>query len=215
MLSGFLQESIVGRAVSSGKVDLSVHDLRAYSDDLKHRSVDDRPFGGGPGMLLKAEPLAKAIEDLKTETSKVIYLCPDGELLKTSRVQSLSSEKHLILISGHYEGIDQRIRDLFVDIEISIGDYVLTNGTLPAAVLVDAVARQLPNVLGEEKSLTYDSFRNNLLSFPQYTRPVEFRGHGVPPILLSGNHAEIEAWRFNQQQEKTAQRRPDLLTSLP
>ncbi len=211
MLTGFLQESIIGRAIESGKVALGVHDLRAYSEDFKHRVVDDRPFGGGPGMLLKPEPLSAAIEALRKPGSKVIYLCPDGEVLKTPRVQSLALEDHLILISGHYEGIDQRIRDEYVDIELSIGDYVLTNGTLPAAVLVDALSRQIPGVLGEEKSLTYDSFRNSLLSFPQYTRPVEFRGKGVPSVLLSGNHGAIEAWRLEEQRKKTAQRRPDLL----
>jgi len=211
MLSGFLEASIIGKAIANHLITVDVHDLRAYSDDPKHHTVDDRPFGGGPGMVLKAHPCVQAIEAYRTQQSKVIYLCPDGELLNTQKVRSLAQAPHLILFSGHYEGIDQRVRDHWVDEEISIGDYVLTNGTLPAAVLVDAIARQIPGVLGEEKSLTYDSFRHNLLSFPQYTRPTVFRGLGVPEILLSGNHAAIAAWRAEKQREKTAIRRPDLL----
>lgn len=210
MLKGFLESSILGRAQKSQHLSVVLHQLRDYSDDPVHFTVDDRPFGGGAGMVLKPEPMVKAIESVRKTNSVVIYLCPDGEPLTDALAQSLAKESHLVLLSGHYEGIDQRIRDGYIDREVSIGDYVLTNGTLPSAVLVDAVARQIPGVLGEEKSLTYDSFRNNLLSFPQYTRPAVFRGQGVPEVLLSGNHAAIEAWRYEQQKEKTAKRRPDL-----
>ena len=211
MLDGFLHSSMMARAQQNQGVVLKTHQLRDYSEDRAHLTVDDRPFGGGPGMVLRPEPLVNAIENLRKPTSKIIYLCPDGELLTDAIAQELSKAEHLVLLSGHYEGIDQRVRDTFIDREISIGDYVLTNGTLPAAVLVDAVVRQIPGVLGEEKSLTYDSFRHNLLSFPQYTRPAVFRGEGVPEVLLSGNHAAIEAWRFEQRKQKTAERRPDLL----
>ncbi len=210
MAEGFLRESIVGKAVENGLIAINVHNLRDWTHD-KHRTTDDRPFGGGAGMLLKPEPLFEAIESLKTEQSTVIYLCPDGEPLSSTIGRELALKPHLILISGHYEGIDQRVRDALVDREISIGDYVLTNGTLPAAVLVDCLARYVPGVLGEEMSLTQDSFNGNLLSFPQYTRPAEYRGLGVPPVLLNGNHAEIERWRKEQSLAKTQSRRPDLL----
>ncbi len=210
MVEGFLRESMVGRAVESGLLDIHVHNLRDWARD-KHRTTDDRPFGGGAGMLLKPEPLFEAIEQLRTPESKVIYLCPDGEPLKSPIGRELALEKHLILISGHYEGVDQRVRDALIDREISIGDYVLTNGTLPAAVLIDCLARYVPGVLGEEMSLTQDSFNGNLLSFPQYTRPAEYRGLKVPSLLLGGNHAEIEKWRREQSEAKTQKRRPDLL----
>lgn len=211
MLDGFFKSSMMARAQQNHCAVLKTHQLRDYSEDKVHAVVDDRPFGGGPGMVLKPEPLVHAIEALRQPTTTVIYLCPDGELLTDAIAQELAQQEHLVLISGHYEGIDQRVRDHFIDREISIGDYVLTNGTLPAAVLTDAVVRQLPGVLGEEKSLTYDSFRDNLLSFPQYTRPAVFRGEDVPEVLISGNHAAIEAWRFEQRKQKTAERRPDLL----
>ena len=209
MIEGFLRESMVGRAVENGIIDLAVHNLRDWAHD-KHRTTDDRPFGGGAGMVLKPEPLFEAVEQLRSPESRVIYLCPDGEPLSPAIGRELSKETHLILISGHYEGVDQRVRDCLVDREISIGDYVLTNGTLPAAVLVDCLARYVPGVLGEEMSLTQDSFNGNLLSFPQYTRPADYRGMGVPPVLLNGNHAEIERWRHEQSLAKTRQRRPDL-----
>jgi len=211
MVEGFLRESMVGRAAEKGLLDIRVHNLRDWAKD-KHRTTDDRPFGGGAGMLLKPEPLFEAIEELRTPQSKVIYLCPDGELLKPGIAAELSKETHLILISGHYEGIDQRVRDALVSREISIGDYVLTNGTLPAAVLIDCLARYVPGVLGEEMSLTQDSFNGNLLSFPQYTRPADYRGLTVPPVLLAGNHADIEQWRHEQSLDKTRRRRPDLLS---
>lgn len=210
MLDGYFGESMLGRAQEEGLISVRQHDLRSWSTD-KHNTVDDRPFGGGAGMLLKPEPLFAAVEALRSPKSKVIYLCPDGELLSLPLVQELAQEEHLILVSGHYEGVDQRFRDHCVDREVSIGDYVLTNGTLPAAVLVDAVSRHVPGVLGEEKSLTQDAFTANLLSFPQYTRPAEYRGHTVPEILFSGNHEAIAAWRKEQQHKKTKERRPDLI----
>jgi len=210
MLDGFLAESILGRGIEAGHLKVGVHDLRGWTTD-KHRTADDRPFGGGAGMVLKPEPVFGAIESLQTPGCRRIYLTPDGVPLSPSLALELSREKHLIFLSGHYEGIDQRIRDGVIDQEISIGDYVLTNGTLAAAVVLDALARFIPGVLGEEKSLTHESFTNKLLDFPQYTRPAEFRGMSVPAVLLSGNHAEIEKWRLARQREKTTSVRPDLL----
>ena len=209
MAEGFLAESILGRAVSRGLMEMGVHNLRDWSTD-KHKKVDDRPFGGGAGMVLMPEPLFDAIEALKTEQTTTIYLCPDGEMLSTEMARELSAHPHLLLVSGHYEGIDQRVRDTLVDREISIGDYVLTNGTLPACVLADCVTRQIPGVLGEEKSLTQDSFNDNFLTFPQFTRPAEYRGMKVPEVLLSGNHAAIEQWRAEERQRRTRTKRPDL-----
>jgi tRNA (guanine37-N1)-methyltransferase len=210
MLDGFLAESILGRGVSAGLLSVYVHDVRAWTTD-KHRTADDRPFGGGAGMVMKPEPVVAAIEALQTPGCKRIYLTPDGVPLSPKIAESLSKESHLLLLSGHYEGIDQRIRDSVIDMEISIGDYVLTNGTLAAAVVIDAMSRFIPGVLGEEKSLTHESFTGKLLDFPQYTRPAEFRGMSVPEILLSGNHAEIEKWRAARALEKTKSVRPDLL----
>lgn len=162
-------------------------------------------------MLMKPEPVFAAIEELQSSECTRIYMCPDGEKLSPQIASELAKSKHLIILSGHYEGIDERIRECVIDREISIGDYVLTNGTLPAAVLVDTVARYVPGVLGEENSLSADSFNNNLLSFPQYTRPAEFRGMKVPEVLMSGNHGEIERWRRERQVERTNKRRPDIL----
>ena len=210
MLDGFLAESILGKGISAGHLAVIVHDLRGWSID-KHRTADDRPFGGGAGMVMKPEPVFAAIEQLQTPGCRRIYLTPDGTPLSPALAHTLSREKHLILLSGHYEGIDQRIREKVIDQEISIGDYVLTNGTLAAAVAIDALARFIPGVLGEEKSLTHESFTSKLLDFPQYTRPAEFRGMSVPEVLLSGNHAEIEKWRAARQLEKTRSVRPDLL----
>ncbi len=210
MLSGFLGESMLARAQEAGILDLKVHDIRDWATS-KHKNVDDRPFGGGPGMLLMPEPIFAAIEALQTPECTRIYMCPDGEKLSPKIAAELSQKKHLIILSGHYEGIDQRVRDCIIDREISIGDYVLTNGTLPAAVLADTVARYVKGVLGEENSLTFDSFNDNLLSFPQWTRPAVFRGMEVPQILMSGNHAKIQQWRRQQQVEKTKQRRQDIL----
>jgi tRNA (guanine37-N1)-methyltransferase len=210
MLEGFLAESILGKALAAGRLSIQVHDLRTWCTD-KHRTADDRPFGGGAGMVLKPEPVVTAIEQLQTPGCRRIYLTPDGTPFSEKIARELSTQEHLIFLSGHYEGIDQRIRDLVIDQELSIGDYVLTNGTLPAAVCIDALARFIPGVLGEEKSLTHESFTGRLLDFPQYTRPAEFRSQSVPPVLLSGNHAEIEKWRHARQVEKTRLVRPDLL----
>jgi tRNA (guanine37-N1)-methyltransferase len=210
MLDGFLAESILGKGLDRDLLSVSVHDLRAWTTD-KHRTADDRPFGGGAGMVMKPEPVFAAIEQLQTPGCKRIYLTPDGMPLSPAIAAGLSKESHLILLSGHYEGIDQRIRDSVIDLELSIGDYVLTNGTLAAAVVIDALSRFIPGVLGEEKSLTHESFTGKLLDFPQYTRPAEFRGMSVPEVLLSGNHAEIEKWRSARSLEKTRTVRPDLL----
>ena len=210
MLDGFLAESILGKGVAAGHLGVKVHDLRGWTTD-KHRTSDDRPFGGGAGMVLKPEPVFAAIEQLQTQGCRRIYLTPDGTPLSPAIGRELAGQSHLILLSGHYEGIDQRIRDTVIDQEISIGDYVLTNGTLAAAVVIDVLARFIPGVLGEEKSLTHESFTSKLLDCPHYTRPAEFRGMSVPGVLLSGNHAEIEKWRHARQVEKTRQVRPDLL----
>jgi tRNA (guanine37-N1)-methyltransferase len=210
MLDGFLAESILGKGIEGGLLTVKVHDVRDWALS-KHKNADDRPFGGGAGMVMKPEPVFAAIEQLQTPGCRRIYLTPDGVPYSQKLAAELAKERHLILLSGHYEGIDQRIRDKVIDQEISIGDYVLTNGTLPAAVVIDALARLIPGVLGEEKSLTHESFTGKLLDFPQYTRPAEFRGMSVPDVLLSGDHAKIEEWRDAQLIEKTRQVRPDLL----
>jgi tRNA (guanine37-N1)-methyltransferase len=210
MLDGFLTESIVGRAYESELIDVNVRNVRDWATD-KHRVTDDRPFGGGAGMVMRCEPVFAAMEAVQTPGCRRIYLTPDGDPFTAEKAEALSMEKHLVLLSGHYEGIDQRIRDNIIDEEISIGDYVLTNGTLAAAVVIDALARFIPGVLGDEKSLTHESFTRKLLDFPQYTRPAEYRGMSIPEVLLSGNHTEIEKWRTARQEEKTRQVRPDLL----
>jgi tRNA (guanine37-N1)-methyltransferase len=210
MLDGFLAESILGKGLERGLLTVKVHDVREWTTD-KHRTADDRPFGGGAGMVMKPEPVFAAIEQLQKPGCKRIYLTPDGVPFSTQKAMSLAKEEHLILLSGHYEGIDQRIRDNLIDEEISIGDYVLTNGTIAAAIVVDALSRFIPGVLGEEKSLTHESFTNKLLDFPQYTRPAVFRGMSIPEVLTSGNHAEIEKWRYAKSLEKTRLVRPDLL----
>jgi tRNA (guanine37-N1)-methyltransferase len=210
MLDGFLSESMLGRAQEAKLLEIRVHNLRDWATD-KHRTTDDRPFGGGAGMVLKCEPVFAAIEQIQTSGCRRVYLTPDGTPLTPALALELSRQPHLVLLSGHYEGIDQRIRENVIDQEVSIGDYVLTNGTLAAAVVIDALARFIPGVLGEEKSLTTESFTSKLLDFPQYTRPAVYRGMSVPEVLLSGNHGEIEKWRHAQQVEKTQSVRPDLL----
>ena len=209
-VEGFAAESILGRAVERGLIEINSLDLRRWAKG-KHRETDDRPFGGGAGMVLKPEPLFDAIEEISSESTKVIYMAPDGEPLSPSIAKELALEKHLLLVSGHYEGIDQRVRDQMVDREISIGDYVLTNGSLAASVLIDSVARHVPNVLGDVDSLIDESFEDQLLSYPQYTRPHEYRGMSVPEVLLSGNHSQIQQWRNDQRESKTRKLRPDLL----
>jgi tRNA (guanine37-N1)-methyltransferase len=208
-IEGFTEESILGKAIDRGLLEINSLDLRRWAKG-KHREADDRPFGGGAGMVLKPEPLFDAIEEISNESTTVVYMAPDGEPLSTPLARELSESQHLLLISGHYEGIDQRVRDEVVDREISIGDYVLTNGALPATVLIDTVGRQVPGVLGDEESLTNESFENNLLAHPQYTRPAEYRGMKVPEVLLSGNHQEISKWRQEKRMERTANLRPDL-----
>jgi len=215
MFAPVLGESIIKRAQAKGKLKLYIHDLRDFTDD-KHRKVDDRPFGGGCGMVMRPEPIFNAVEALtqnakrKTQNAKIILLCPQGKKLTQAHAKKLSQAKHLILICGHYEGVDERVRKEIVDQEISIGDYVLTGGELPAMVLVDSVTRLIPGVLGDKNSLNFESFEGNLLEYPQYTRPSDFRGMRVPDILLSGNHIKIEAWRKEESVKRTKLRRPDL-----
>ncbi len=214
MLDGFLSESMLGRAREAKLLEINVRNLRDWATD-KHRTTDDRPFGGGAGMVMKCEPVFAAIEELQTPGCRRIYLTPDGAPFTSAKAAELSRRQHLVLLSGHYEGIDQRIRDNLIDEELGIGDYVLTNGTLPAAVVIDALARFIPGVLGEEKSLTDESFTRSLLDFPQYTRPAVFRGMSVPEVLQQGHHGEIEKWRHARQLEKTRKIRPDLLENQP
>jgi tRNA (guanine37-N1)-methyltransferase len=209
MLDGFVGESIVARAVLRGILQISSRSLREWASG-GHGTVDDRPYGGGAGMVLKPEPICRAIGELRGAASTVVYLCPDGEPLTAATARELSRRSHLILLCGHYEGVDERARESAVDREISIGDYVLTNGVLAAAVLLDAVVRHVPGVLGKEQSLEQDSFRHHLLSFPQYTRPEIFEGQPVPEILRGGNHKSIDEWRRRRQMERTRRRRPDL-----
>jgi tRNA (guanine37-N1)-methyltransferase len=210
MFAGPLDESIVKRAREKGLLDLNIHNLRDWTHD-RHKTVDDKPFGGGPGMLLKVEPLFEAIENLQRETTKVILLSPSGRKFSQEIARELSQEKDLLLVCGSYEGFDERVREALADDELSIGDYVLTNGALPAMVVIDAVARLLPGVLGDDESSHDESFSAGLLEYPQYTRPAEFRGMKVPEVLLSGNHAEIEKWRREQAKLRTERQRPDLL----
>jgi tRNA (guanine37-N1)-methyltransferase len=205
-----LNESIMKRAHKNGIVDLHIHNLRDWTTD-KHHVADDAPFGGGQGMVMKPEPMFAAVEELRNQTSKVVLMSPAGRRLDQQMAAQLSGESHLIIICGHYEGVDHRVIEHLVDLEISIGDYVLTNGAITAVVLVDAVVRLLPGVLGHEQSAADDSFSRGLLEAPQYTRPAEFRSWKIPDILLSGNHAEIERWRKEQAIKRTRENRPDLL----
>lgn len=213
MFAGPLDESIVRRARDNGKLSLQIHDLRKFTHD-RHRTVDDKPFGGGPGMLLKPEPVFEAVEAIRDEGTKIILLSPAGRKLTQDIVRELSVAESLLLVCGAYEGFDERIREHLADDEISIGDFVLTNGALPAMVLIDAVSRLLPGVLGDEQSAVDESFSHGLLEYPHYTRPADFRGWKVPEVLVSGNHAAIEQWRREQALQRTQQRRPDLLKSL-
>jgi tRNA (guanine37-N1)-methyltransferase len=205
-----LGESIMKRAQKNGIIDLHIHNLRDWTTD-KHHVADDAPFGGGQGMVMKPEPIFAAVEELRNQTSKVLLTSPAGRRLDQQMAAQLSGESHLIIICGHYEGVDHRVIEHLVDLEISIGDYVLTNGAIAAVVLVDAVVRLMPGVLGHEQSAVDDSFSRGLLEAPQYTRPAEFHGWKVPDVLLSGNHAEIERWRREQAVKRTRENRPDLL----
>jgi tRNA (guanine37-N1)-methyltransferase len=210
MFAGPLDESIIKRARQAGVLDLQIHNLRDYAHD-RHKTVDDRPFGGGPGMLLKPEPIFEAVEELKRDGTRVVLLSPAGRKFSQATAHELARVEHLLLVTGHYEGFDERVREALADDELSIGDYVLTNGALPAMVVVDAVTRLLPGALGDDTSAYEESFSNGLLEYPQYTRPVEFRGMKVPDVLVSGNHAEIARWREEQAKSRTKERRPDLL----
>ena len=210
MFAGPLDESIVGRARERGVLDLRIHNLRDFTHN-RHKTVDDKPFGGGPGMLMKPEPIFEAVEHLRQPDTRVILLCPAGRLFRQSIARELAVLPHLLLICGSYEGVDERVREHLVDDELSIGDYVLTNGALPAMVIVDVVTRLLPGALGDDSSARDESFSAGWLEYPQYTRPAEFRGWKVPDVLLSGHHAGISLWRAEQAQQRTQQRRPDLM----
>lgn len=206
---GPLDVSMIKRARDRGILKIDVIDIRQFSTE-RFRKVDDRPYGGGPGMVMMAEPVARAIRSCKRAESRTIYLSPQGAPLTAHKCRELAKYKHLILLSGHYEGIDQRVIESDVDEEISIGDYVLTNGSLASLVLLDAVARFVPGVLGDEEANLYDSFESGLLDWPHYTRPEEFEGKKVPAVLVSGDHAKIAGWRLKAAEEKTKKVRPDL-----
>ncbi len=209
MFAGPLDESIIKRARTAGLLELQMHQLRDWTHD-RHKTVDDRPFGGGPGMLLKPEPIFEAVESLKREKTRVVLMSPSGRKFDQAIARELAQQEHLLIVTGHYEGFDERIREGLADDELSIGDYVLTNGALPAMVVIDTVTRLLPGVLGDDSSSTEESFSHGLLEYPQWTRPAEFRGMKVPDVLVSGNHAEIAKWRVEQAKKRTQEQRPDL-----
>ena len=208
MFENVLGESILKRSQEKGLAEIRVHNLRDWTSDA-HRSADDKPFGGGAGMVMKIEPVFRALKEIKKK-SKVILLTPQGKKLDQGLVKKLAKEKRLVLICGHYEGVDERIRDL-ADEEVSIGDYILTCGELPAMVLIDSVVRLIPGVLGDDESVKFESFESGMLEYPQYTRPAEYEGKKVPEVLLSGNHKKIEEWRKSEALKRTMERRPDLL----
>ena len=210
MFAGPLDESIIKRARDAGILQLGIHNLRDYTHD-RHKTVDDKPFGGGPGMLLKPEPIFEAVEHLAGDHTRVVLLTPSGRTFRQEIAREFATHPHLLLVSGSYEGFDERIREQLADDEISIGDFVLTNGALPAMIIIDAVTRLLPGVLGDDESSHDESFSDGLLEYPHYTRPAEFRGMKVPEILLSGHHAEIAKWRAEQARLRTKEKRPDLL----
>jgi tRNA (guanine37-N1)-methyltransferase len=213
MFTSPLRESILGRAIERELIDVRTINIRDFTFD-KHHVVDDTPYGGGQGMVMKVEPIGRAIEGIKSEdpSAWTIYLTPQGKPLDQEEARTLSLKPHLILLCGRYEGVDERVRDLWVDQEISIGDYVLTGGELAAMVIIDSVARLLPGVLGSDRSAEEDSFFDSLLEYPQYTRPFDFRGRSVPEVLLSGNHSAISLWRRREALRRTWARRPDLLS---
>lgn len=216
MMDGVFRASILGKAQEKGIVSLNAINFREYSNS-KHGTVDDTPYGGGGGMVLKPEPIFLAVEDLVSRTSttpRIILMCPQGDTFTQRKAEEFAKEEHLIFICGHYEGYDERIREHLVTDELSIGDYVLTGGELPAMVAIDSIVRLLPGVLGNETSAVTDSFSTGLLEYPHYTRPAEFRGWKVPDILLSGHHANIELWRREQALKRTLERRPDLLDKV-
>ena len=213
LLQSPLNCSIVKRAQDKKLVEIFVHDLRDYSSDKRHRRVDDYPFGGGAGMVMQIEPIFKLVEQLKSERTydEIIYTSPDGERFSQQTANKLSLSENLIILCGHYKGVDLRVRDYLITKEYSIGDYVLTGGEMPAAIMTDAIVRLLPGAIGDEQSALSDSFQDNLLAPPEYTRPAEFNGWRVPDVLLSGHEAKIEEWRLEQALERTKLLRPDLL----
>lgn len=214
MFSGVFGSSIIKKAQEKGAVELAVTDIREYSEN-KHKQVDDYPYGGGAGMVLKPEPMFKAVEAItKDRKPRVILMCPQGERFNQKKAEELSKEDDLVFLCGHYEGYDERIRTHLVTDEISIGDFVLTGGELPAMTIIDSIVRLLPGVLGQQDSHIQDSFSTGLLEHPHYTRPAEFRGMKVPDVLLSGNHAKIAEWREEQSFKRTLERRPDLIEAL-
>jgi tRNA (guanine37-N1)-methyltransferase len=210
----YINSSIIKRAQEKDLLEVNVHNLRDWSKD-KHSCVDDTPYGGGPGMVMKVEPVFEALKDLRKEDSKVLITTPKGEKLNQGKVEELSKDNsaHYIILCGHYEGFDQRIHDHLIDYEFSIGDYVLSGGELPALVLVDGITRLIPGVLGNEQSLTEESFNNDSLDFAQYTKPEIFNGWSVPEVLLSGHHENIKKWRKDQSQKDTSDKRPDIIPS--
>ena len=212
MFSGPMDASIVGRARKAGLLDLRLQNLRQWTHD-RHKTVDDKPFGGGAGMVLKPEPIFEAVESLADEKTHVILTSPAGRPFTQAIARELAQKEHLLIICPSYEGVDDRVCEALVDDELSIGDYVLTNGGLPAMVIIDTVTRLLPGALGDAESAVDESFSHGLLEYPHYTRPAEFRGMKVPEMLLSGHHAEIEKWRAEQARQRTSKRRPDLMNS--
>jgi tRNA (guanine37-N1)-methyltransferase len=216
MLKGFLEESMLKRAVKLGAVRFGTVDPREFAQDAR-RTTDDRPYGGGPGMVMLPGPLFGAVESVVSEASRVLLMAPSGKRFEQRDAERLAKERHLVFLCGHYEGIDDRVREALATEEFSIGDYVLTNGVLPAAVIIDAVVRLLPGVLGGEGAAQDESFQQGLLEYPQYTRPVDFRGMRVPDVLRGGNHRAIAAWRLAESERRTLERRPDLaaLAGLP
>ncbi|MFA7173092.1 MAG: tRNA (guanosine(37)-N1)-methyltransferase TrmD [Kiritimatiellia bacterium] len=211
MLRGFFEESMLKRASEMGAVQFRTVDLRDFAHDAR-RTADDKPYGGGPGMIMKPELWFEAIEALQTEQARVILMTPSGRRFRQAAARRLTGKRHLIFLCGHYEGIDERVRQALVTDEFSIGDYVLTNGALPAAVIIDAVVRLLPGVLGGgDVAVRDESFSNGLLEYPQYTRPAVYRGLEIPGVLQSGDHAAVDSWRARQALDRTARRRPDLL----
>ncbi len=209
MFAGPLSESIIKRARERGLVDIRIHNIRDHTHD-KHRTADDRPFGGGPGMVLKPEPVFECVESELPEGTHLVYMTPQGRPLTQATIEALAGRDAFAVLCGHYEGVDERVREALVDDEISIGDYVLTGGELPAMVLVDAVVRLLPGALGDDESAQQESFADGRLDCPHYTRPESFRGMRAPEVLLSGNHGEIARWRREQAEKRTQERRPDL-----
>ena len=215
MCGSVLNESIVGRGIRNGFIEVHTHDIRKYTEN-KHRRVDDKPYGGGTGMLMQAQPVYDCISAIKSQGEgkpRIIYMSPQGEVLTQQKVQELAQEPWLILLCGHYKGVDERVRQLHVTAEVSVGDYVVSGGELPAALVADSIVRLIPGVLGDEQSALSDSFQDGLLSPPVYTRPAEYKGMKVPQVLLSGDHARIAAWRMEQALERTRSRRPDLFAA--